>query len=126
MTYGCRLIEKADFERFQGQMSERYMELNAQERKKAELILADFITNRGNIDFHGVTLDFNFRIVHLDERQQGRNMEVGDKLLEIRSTPVDTTLISEYLVRDFTDDPPALSVTLERNGERKTRSIRIR
>ena len=36
MTYGCRLIEKADFERFQGQMSERYMELNAQERKKAE------------------------------------------------------------------------------------------
>ena len=98
----------------------------AERREEAKLILADFITNRGNIDFHGVTLDFNFRIVHLDERQQGRNMEVGDKLLEIRSTPVDITLISEYLVRDFTNDPPALSVTLERNGERKTRSIRIR
>ena len=53
-------------------------------------------------------------------------MEVGNKLLEIRSTPVDITLISEYLVRDFTDDPSSLAVTLEINGERKTRSIRIR
>ena len=98
----------------------------AERREETKLKLADFVTNRGNIDFHGVTLDFNLRIVHLDERQQGRNMEVGDKLLEIRSTPVDITLISEYLDRDFTNDPSALSVTLERKGERKTRSIRIR
>ena len=93
-------------------------------KKSAEIL--DGIRAGDYIEFFGVTLDLNFRIVRLDKSQQGRNITVGDKLLEIRATSVDGALISEYLVRDFTNDPPALSVTIERNGERKTRSIRIR
>ena len=35
-TYKCRLIEKVDFEKFKLEMSERYMTLNAEERRKEE------------------------------------------------------------------------------------------
>jgi hypothetical protein len=94
-------------------------------REEARRIISDLMTG-DFIDFHGVKLDLNYYIVELDKNQQGRNMEVGDKLLEIRSTPIDFLLIAHYVTRDFSDDPSSLLVTLERNGERKTRSIGIR
>jgi hypothetical protein len=114
--------QRAERERIEAEQRAERERLAAEKRAK----ILERIRTGDYVDFHGVRLDFDLRIIHLEERQQGRNMEVGDKLLEIRSTPVDITLISEYLVRDFTNDPSALSVTLERNGERKTRSIRIR
>ncbi|MDB2508996.1 hypothetical protein N9X32_00510, partial [Pseudomonadales bacterium] len=114
--------KRAEEERLAAEKRAEEERLAAEKRAK----ILERIRTGDYVDFHGVRLDFDLRIIHLEERQQGRNMEVGDKLLEIRSTPVDITLISEYLVRDFTNDPSALSVTLERNGERKTRSIRIR
>jgi hypothetical protein len=94
-------------------------------REEARRIISDLMTG-DFIDFHGVKLDLNYHIVELDKNQQGRNMKVGDKLLEIRSTPIDFLLIAHYVTRDFSDDPSSLLVTLERNGERKTRSIGIR
>ena len=125
--------KRAEEERIAAEKRAEEVRIAAEKRAKEERIAAEKraeilerIRTGDYVDFYGVFLDFDLRIMHLEERQQGRNMEVGDKLLEIRSTPVDMPLISEYLDRDFTNDPSALSVTLERKGERKTRSIRIR
>jgi hypothetical protein len=124
-----RLAEKrAEEERIAAEKERIAAEKRAEEERiaaeKRKNLLPTFFT-ADSIDFFGVKLDYNFKIIELAERQQNRNIEIGDELLEIRTEPVDVDLLSKYLTRDFSNDPPALSITIGRKGQRKTRSIRI-
>ena len=117
--------KRAEEQRVAAEKRAEEQRIAAEKLDEAKRLVAKF-TVEGRIDFFGIKLDSDFTILELVERQQKRNIEVGDQLVEIRSESVDLVLLSNYLTKDLSDAPPAMSVTIERNGEKKRRSIRIR